>query len=164
MAAIATVTLGACTTPTNPQSTKLKGEAGEVQAVVVDFSTRAIDEDAKGICSTILSPAAIERLAKGGDCAAAVKKLIDATDLTTLDVDAVKITGTTAVATIVRTKKATRETQIVLEQAAAGKPWKIAAFGNAAAKAATASATTPSTTPDATTPKATTPSTTPAAK
>lgn len=150
IAAIAALSLSACAQPSSRQTTKLDGEAGKVQAVVDDFGKRADDDDAKGICAKILTPQAAAGIAKGPDCASAVQRLINATDLTVLDVDTVKITGTTAVATIIRPKRASRDVRIVLKQQAAGQPWKIAAFGNAAA--AKVSGATAGTTPAATTP------------
>ncbi|MDO9355635.1 MAG: hypothetical protein Q7T55_18185 [Solirubrobacteraceae bacterium] len=152
----ASVTLGACTASENTGSTELSGEEGRVQDVVEKFTEYADDDRAAAICKDLFTPEAQTAVAKGADCAKAVQTLIDATDFTALDVDSVKITGTTAVATIVKTKRATEDRKIVLVQDAAKAPWKISAFGNEAAKGVdgstpeAAAATTPDATPKST--------------
>lgn len=160
LAVAAGLSLSACTTAPSGQTTTLKGEEGAVQAVVDRFSDRADDDDAKGICSDSLTPAAASTIAKGADCAAAVQKLIDQTDLTALDVDSVTITGANAVAVTTRIKTGTDQIRIVLEKGTGSEPWRIAAFGNAAAKAigGAPSGTSPAgTSPKSTSPAASTP-------
>jgi hypothetical protein len=154
------VTLGACTSSQSSSGSakQLSGEEGRAQDVVEKFTEYADDDKAAAICRELLTPAAAKAVSQGSDCATAVQALIDATDYTALDVESVKITGTTAVATIVKTKRATNETKIVLVQAAPKDPWKIAGFGTAAAAAAPTGvegSTPESTTPVGTTPKAT---------
>lgn len=147
-ALLASVSLAACTTDQSAQTDELPGAQGEVQKVVKSLSDRADDGDAAGICSALLTENAKAAFAKNGDCAAGVKAAIDAADYITLDVKSVKVTGDEAVATVTRVDKDTGDSQLVLERGAAGQPWKIAAFGDAAAKAvAGTTATTPATTP-----------------
>lgn len=153
-AILATFTLGACTAEQSSQSKDLSGPEGEVQRVITALGDRADDDDAKGICDKLLTAEVRESLSAAGGCEPAVKKAIAQADFVTLNVDTVKIVGNQAIATLVRTDQPqTKERQLVLERPAAGQPWQIAAFGNAAATAVSKNAASPaSSTPAGSTP------------
>lgn len=152
VALLASTTLAACTTQST-QTEDLTGTEGEVQKVVDDFADRADDGDATDICDKFLTAEARTAIAKGGDCAEAVKQAIDRSDYLTLNVDNVKVAGNEAVATIKRVKGDTGQTKLVLQRSAEGAAWQISAFGNEAAKSAGTASTTPAETTPATTAK-----------
>lgn len=101
------------------ESTKFSGTDAQVAAVIDDLREAADEEDAERICTIILAPPL-----SGGNCERSVGFALEDADTFEVDVKAVKVTGTNAVATVTSGSGDTEQTRritLVLD----GSDWKI---------------------------------------
>ena len=105
--ALALVALGGCTSSTSKTADDFKGPQKDVAKAVDELASAAKKVDAGKICDSLVTAdlkAQLTTLAKsskrGTDCADQLKDSLTDSDSFDLDVQSIKISGTTAVVTI----------------------------------------------------------------
>ncbi|HEX8104521.1 MAG TPA: hypothetical protein VF533_18030 [Solirubrobacteraceae bacterium] len=120
------VALAGCTAGQATSAGKFKGEEKKVAEVVDDLQTAGQAKDAGEICSRILAPELVDKLAAPGrSCSDEVDKALDDADDFALDVKDVAVTGTTATARVEDADDKPRELRLVKQSAG----WRIASLG-----------------------------------
>jgi len=109
---------------------KFSGESKSVAQVVSDLQSDGERRKPDDICNKLLAKGLQERIsAAGTSCGAEMKKAIEDADTFKLDVQKVKVTGTTATAIVKGTnrgKDVIRTFELVKE----GGAWKLSSFGS----------------------------------
>jgi len=105
---------------------KFQGAEAKVAATVDALSTAATSHDTTKICTKIFSPMLSATLkTKGGSCTSVVAKGIATVDTFNVPVQSVKITGSTAQATVKSTSNGKDRTDVFLLMAQPDGTWRI---------------------------------------
>jgi hypothetical protein len=121
---LAALMLTACGSAGTDSSGDFSGDEREVASAVEDLQSAAADDDSSEICRTLLAKSLLDRLGSADACRKAVQAALDAADTTSLDVESVNVTGTTATARVKSgsgDSATTRTVQLIRE----GSNWKI---------------------------------------
>jgi hypothetical protein len=120
-----TLALSACATTT--QTSSYKGTAHDVAQTIANLQSHVTASEEKKICQDDLAAAVVGKLGGTQDCEAAIKEQLGQIDSTELEVESVKVSGTSATAVVrsVYGGKKKEHTVSLLEE---GGKWKISAL------------------------------------
>jgi hypothetical protein len=127
-AALLALVLSACGAAPEKQESKFTGDKAQIAKLVDDLATAGRSGDAKKICTDILAQQLVNELkSAGGDCVSEMDRAItDASDYD-LQVDDVKVTGTTATATVRQNKGKQKATFAFIKEKGG---WRASALGS----------------------------------
>ena len=124
-----TVVLAGC--GTTPESRDFDGEAAQVAESVESLQEAAVASDEARICRTLLAEAFVERIEQGaGECPEEMEATLDDTDALVLEVVDVKVSGTTATATV-DSRQGEDEVRRELSYVKERDDWRLADLGEA---------------------------------
>jgi copper chaperone CopZ len=122
---LCSLTVSACATTTSTSS--FKGAEHDVAQALANLQSDVTSGEQKKICANELSAALVTRLGGKAKCEAAVKEQLTEVDSTELQVESVKVSGSTATASVktVYSGKKHLSTVSLMEE---GGKWKISAL------------------------------------
>lgn len=98
---LAALAVAGCGTASTTSAGKFSGESKNVAQTVDDLSSAARKSDEKAICTQLFARSLVQQLNSGSStCQKTVGTQIDSADDTTLTVNAVKVAGSNATATV----------------------------------------------------------------
>jgi uncharacterized protein YceK len=125
---VAALLLAGCGTASS--SKNFAGEQATVAKVIDNLSTYGTGHQAADICNKIFAPTIAAKLkAAGGSCDSVVTEALKNVDIFVLTVQAVKITGNTAVVTVKSTSNGKNVVQALDLVHAADGTWRLSSFG-----------------------------------
>src|SRR5690348_14968293 len=126
---VAALAAAGCGTTTTGSARNFSGPGKAVAQTLDDLSTAARKSDEQTICTQLLASALVQKLNSGGStCQRSVNTQIDSADDTTLTVNSVKVTGSTAVA-VVTSKVKGKDTRQSVNLVRENGRWRISGIG-----------------------------------
>jgi hypothetical protein len=122
---VCALAVSACATSTS--TSNFKGAQHEVAQTVANLQSDVTGSDQKKICTNDLAATVVTKLGGSSGCQSAIKGQLTEIDNTELNIESVKVTASTAIATVknvYKGKKRLSKVELVKE----GGKWKIAAL------------------------------------
>lgn len=125
--------LSGCAATTKDSAAKFTGERKAVAQAVEDLQSAGKKKDAQRICDDLLARDVVARLKKSGgakhDCANALSDSLDDADSFDMTVKQVRVSGTTATATV-KSEAGKKDPTDTLTFVKEGQNWKLSAIGS----------------------------------